>query len=135
LKFQREKEYSEARMRILGDVRFLAEEKEAELESTMSPAEILKMKINKSMMNDAVVPNSTGEEVIAESTAQQDELETTGESAPVSKSRNKRRSKAARANQNVTPPLHFPPSKIDSERIHRQPRGPDGTTGFSPLPR
>jgi len=145
---QREKEYSEARMRILGDVRFLEEEKEAELECTMTPAEILKMKVARAVLGDNAPPpsaplpipvssgfdNSTsnGPEPPQNATPEGDGILLGGEGGPgVAKSKNKRKPRA-RSNPNpiVPPPVHFPPSKIDSERITRQPRGPDGTTGF-----
>lgn len=50
---QREQEYAEARQRILGDVRFLEEEREVEMENRLTPAEILKMKIQEALADDA----------------------------------------------------------------------------------
>jgi len=123
-------------MRILGDVRFLEEEKEAELESSMTPAEILKMKVSRSLMSDEKVPSAvpsksgdgTSEQSIVPNETQGG---VDGGEGVVSKSKKRRSRSKVTPNPVVAAPLHFPPSKSDSERIVRQPRGPDGTTGFN----
>lgn len=56
-----------------------------------------------------------------------------GIAAPTTKSKKKSRAKKSREKfktPNIESPREFPLSKTDSERIFRQPRGPDGTSGF-----
>jgi hypothetical protein len=132
---QREQEYAEARMRILGDVRFLEEEHEAALESSLSPAEILKLKISEAMQNEPTTPSSTGagtaENASGTSGVVVSEDGTTEEAGSgVSKAKSKKKAKANRV-PNPSPPIDFPLSKADADRIVRQPRGPDGSNGFA----
>jgi len=104
---QREQEYAEARKRILGDVRFEEEEREAELEATMSPAEILRMKINEAMQSEV---NSSDQ---------------------LNSEKSKETPKEVLLEETERAPKDFPVSKLESGHIVRQPRGPDGSAGFN----
>jgi len=122
---QREKEYREARMRILGDVQFSDPEEEND---GLSPAEVLKQKIAEAMKPGAEEEDrKSGEGSSGESGEN-------GTVAPITKSKKKTRAKKSREKlktPNIESPREFPLSKTDSERILRQPRGPDGTSGFN----
>jgi len=112
---QREQEYAEARKRILGDVRFVEEEREAEMEATMSPAEILKMKISEVMQGETFLKTSDGEN--------------TSERSRISPGKGDDAQETLMPEETI--PKDFPVSKLESAHIVRQPRGPDGSTGFN----
>jgi len=130
---QREKEYKEARMRILGDVQYSDPEEE---ENGLSPAEVLKQKISQVMKDEDLEssgkseakgpPPDTGSSTNASGSGATNQPELVK-----SKSRGrKNRDKSKNSTPAVEAPKEFPVSKTDSERIVRQPRGPDGTSGF-----
>ena len=98
----------------------------------MSPAEILKLKISEAMQNE---PPATGSvpvmpEVPSGTAGMSEDSETNTTTQGPSKSRSKKKSKANRVT-NPTPLKDFPLSKAESDRIVRQPRGPDGSNGFA----
>ncbi|CAG7724136.1 unnamed protein product [Allacma fusca] len=111
---QREQEYAAARMRILGDVRFEAEEAEAEMEAALSPAEILKLKVAEAVRSDG-----DGGATPSTATPQQNGH------------RRNKRSREKIKTSNPEPIRDFPVPKTDLDRIIRHPRGPDGSSGFT----
>jgi len=126
---QREEEYAAARMRILGDVKFEAEEAQVAQEATLSPAELLKQKIAEAMKGEPVQTPAN------KSTVSKNAKKTNGEAAGGSNAQNgpkrSKRSKEKVKTVNLEPVRDFPVHKTESDRIIRHPRGPDGTTGFT----
>jgi len=130
---QREKEYKEARMRILGDVQYSDPEED---DNGLSPAEVLKQKISEVMKDEDLEssgkseakgpPPDTGSSTNASGSGATNQPELVK-----SKSRGrKNRDKSKHSIPAVEVPKEYPVPKTDSDRIVRQPRGPDGTPGF-----
>lgn len=109
-------------MRILGDVQF----SDPEDVDGLTPAEVLKQKVAQAMMEGG---GSEGEEEEEEEGKSSESSENGAGLKVKSKSRGKK-SREKFKTPNVESPREFPVSKTDSERIVRQPRGPDGTSGF-----
>jgi len=162
---QREQEYAEARMRILGDVKFEdsddcepdgpeqdTEPSEAEAEETeptteptaptepaestesayagLTPAEILKQKIAQVLLEDSPSGSiGASSETSNLPTSKNASTSPSVTTAPATKSKKSKREKIKTTNPEPT--RDFPVSKTDMERIIRQPRGPDGTSGFN----
>jgi len=127
---QREKEYKEARMRILGDVQFSDPEEEND---GLSPAEVLKKKVAEAMGGEGVEKEEDGKSGEGSSGEGESGENGTATTTTTTKSKKKSRGKKSREKfktPNIESPREFPLSKADSERIVRQPRGPDGTCGF-----
>lgn len=128
----------EARKRILGDVQFSDAEEEVSSSDVdgLSPAEILKQKVAQVMKQEDDVGETGGDAAGSGDEGKGSSGE--GEEAPgpsqKSKSRGKKRREKIKT-ANPESPRDFPLSKSESERIVRQPRGPDGTNGFQPVPR
>jgi len=121
----------EARKRILGDVQFDDADEEVSSSdvdgSNLSPAEILKQKIAHAMkQEDDGEIGDGGSDEGKDSSGEGDETPGTSQK---SKSRGKKRREKIKTS-NPESPRDFPLSKSESERIVRQPRGPDETTGF-----
>jgi hypothetical protein len=137
---QREQEYAAARMRILGDVRFEAEEAEAEMEAALSPAEILKLKVAEAVRSDGgekpTKSKGNPETTPPVTTPSEDNLTkgATPSTAATPQQNGHRRNKRSREKIktcNPEPIRDLPVSKTDLDRIIRHPRGPDGSSGFT----
>jgi len=146
---QREEEYAAARMRILGDVRFEAEEAEAEMEAALSPAEILKLKVAEAMGGDSnnvakrPVKSASVQNGIAVGSAaaengdhNQNPAAQNGDNQAQQQGqqphpRRNKRSREKFKTTNPEPQRDFPVPKTESDRIIRHPRGPDGSAGFT----
>ena len=135
-------------MRILGDVRFEAEEAQAEMESNLSPAEILKLKVaeairgdngsaattnNKRPPNKSSVQNGGVVALSGNNLEQQADPQQANPAQNGQQEQPRRRNKRSREKVktvNPEPQRDFPVPKTESDRIIRHPRGPDGSTGF-----
>jgi len=152
---QREQEYAEARLRILGNVKFedsadecepdqpdqpelvdqpeVADqpEEDAATYAGLTPAEILKQKIAQVLLEDNPSGSpKTPQESQSLPTTKPNANATPSTAVPAPKSSKKSKREKIKTT-NPEPTRDFPVSKTDMERIIRQPRGPDGTSGFN----
>jgi hypothetical protein len=132
----------EARKRILGDVTFEDPEDEGGSENDgLSPAEILKQKVAQAVKQEGGGGGGSSQDGTSDEgkngngsgSGGDDECSSGGAKA---KGKSKAKSKGKKNRErfktpNPESPRDFPISKTESERILRQPRGPDGTTGFA----
>ena len=133
-------------MRILGDVRFEAEEAQAEMESNLSPAEILKLKVAEAIRGDngSTAPSNNkrppskssvqngGAVAFSGNSVEQGDPQNPAQNGQEQQPRPRRnkRSREKFKTVNPEPQRDFPVPKTESDRIIRHPRGPDGSTGF-----